>query len=213
MTEPLSGQRFRIPVISVSVLLALVVIISGAWIVFDQYHQPYSNALETAFEPLQKSDEADKALVANAILDNYHETRKNAARWSGIYWGFTFAAGIFSALAGLILKFEFFMKNDALKKDIASVLAVTAALLVTLSTSGDFQRKWQANRTAAAELEQLGYRYLASEKTDTRAYLSIIGQIAHQRHVSILGGTNNEQKQQSKNVKPTIQLAPTSQSE
>ena len=32
-----------------------------------------------------------------------------------------------------------------------------AALLITLSTTGDFQRKWQANRLAAAAMENVAY--------------------------------------------------------
>jgi hypothetical protein len=50
-----------------------------------------------------------------------------------------------------VLKLETLLGNEALKKDCAALLSVAAALLVTLSTSGDFQRKWQANRIAAAE--------------------------------------------------------------
>jgi len=89
---------------------------------------------------------ADESLIARAILDNYREARTNASRWIGIYWGCTFVAAGLSALAGLVLKFETFLKNDGVKKDVAATFSVCAALLITVSTSGDFQRKWQANR-------------------------------------------------------------------
>jgi hypothetical protein len=55
-------------------------------------------------------------------------------------------------------KLESILRNEAIKKDVAA--AVAAAILITISTSGDFQRKWQANRTAAAELERIGYDFL-----------------------------------------------------
>ena len=76
----------------------------------------------------------EQSLVARAILDNYLETRANAARWSGVYWGFTFAAAVLSALAGLILKLETMVKNEGVKKDVAAAFAVAAALLITIRT-------------------------------------------------------------------------------
>lgn len=49
-------------------------------------------------------------------------------------------------------------------------MAVGAALLITVSTSGDFQRKWQANRIAAAELERLGYLLLETGADQPKRY-------------------------------------------
>ena len=122
--------------------------------------------------------------MARAIRDNYLETRSNAARWSGIYWGFTFAAAALSALAGLILKFETIIRNDGIKKDIAAAFCIGAALLITISTSGDFQRKWQANRIAAAELERAGYELLEKDGADARSYLGAVGHILFRRHMA-----------------------------
>jgi len=67
------------------------------------------------------------------------------------------------------------------------LFSVTAAVLITISTSGDFQRKWQANRIAAAELERTGYELLEKDAADPRAYFSSIAQILHNRHVAIVG--------------------------
>lgn len=79
-------------------------------------------------------------------------------------------------------------------------MAVAAALLVTISTSGDFQRKWQANRTAAAELERAAYDFLENDGADARTYLGRISDSLHKRHMSILGTV-----EQSKGgtIKPT----------
>jgi hypothetical protein len=93
-------------------------------------------------------------------------------------------------LAGLVLKLESILKNEAVKKDVAAAFAVTAAVLITISTSGDFQRKWQANRTAAAELERLGYDFLATNGASPRSYLAAVGKILMTRHSAILGSTD-----------------------
>jgi hypothetical protein len=169
-------------------VLAIGVLIAGVWWFF-QYRAtwPRGEALSAALAPLIGAKDADQSLIASAILDNYLETRTNASRWSGIYWGFSFGAAGLSALAALILKLESFLRNEGVKKDVAAVLSVCAALLVTVSTSGDFHRKWQANRIAAAELERLGYQFLVQPDVKPRAYLSSVATILHTRHVAIVG--------------------------
>jgi hypothetical protein len=183
--SPLSS-RMRI-LIAVLALGALAV---GAWwFVQDQDMFPRGEALEVALRPLIEGPNADRSLVARAILDNYHETRANAARWSGVYWGCTFVAAVLSALAALVLKLETLIRNEGAKKDLAALFSVAAALLITISTSGDFQRKWQANRIAAAELEQTGYELLEQSGADARSYLAPVGKILLRRHMAIVGGT------------------------
>lgn len=174
-------------IIGVVILCALGL---GAWWLFqDRDIWARGDALGDALRPLIEKQNTDQSLVARAILDNYLETRSNAARWSGIYWGFTFAAAALSALAALILKSETILKNEGLKKDVAALFSVAAALLITISTSGDFQRKWQANRIAAAELERTGYELLEKDTVDVRSYLGSVGQILLRRHMAIVGGT------------------------
>lgn len=167
-------------------------LVGAGWIV--QQAWPRGAALATAVQPIVDGKNAEQALVAKAILDNYQETRQNASRWSGVYWGFTFTAAILSALAALVLKLESpLFKTEAAKKDVAALFSVTAALLITLSTSGDFQRKWQANRLAAAELERVGYEFLEKDGANARSYLAQIGQILERRHLSILGTSAKQQ--------------------
>ena len=169
-------------------VLAFGVLVAGVWWFFHYRSTwPRGEALCTALAPLIGGTNADASLTASAILDNYIETRTNASRWSGIYWGFSFGVVVLSVLAALILKLESFLKNEGVKKDIAAMLSVCAALLVTVSTSGDFHRKWQANRIAAAELERLGYQFLVQPDARPRAYLSSVATILHTRHVSIVG--------------------------
>ena len=180
-----SSSRLQIA-IAVLVLGALA---AGAWwFVHDQDMFPRGEALEVALRPLIDGPNLDQSLVARAIFDNYRETRANAARWSGVYWGCTFVAAALSALAALVLKLETLIRNEGAKKDLAALFSVAAALLITISTSGDFQRKWQANRIAAAELEQMGYELLEQNGADARSYLASVGKILLRRHMAIVGG-------------------------
>ena len=173
-------------------------LIGGAWWCYEHRDTwQRGEALGFAMKTVINGAEKDQSLVAHVILDSYEETRSNAARWSGIYWGFTFFAAIFSALAALVLKVETMIRNEAAKKDIAALLSVMAALLVTVSTSGDFQRKWQANRVAAAELERAGYRFLENNGAEPRAYLASVGDILLRRSLAIAGGSEKAEPKPS----------------
>ena len=173
-------------------VVVVSVVVGGVWFVLQAW--PRGAALATALQPVVDGKNTEQALVAKAILDNYHETRQNASSWSGVYWGFTFTAAILSALAALVLKLETpFFKTEAAKKDFAATASVAAALLIPLSTSGDFQRKWQANRIAAAELERAGYEFLEKDGANARSYLAQIGQILERRHLSIVGASGKPQ--------------------
>lgn len=188
------------------VLIAIGVLAVGAsCFLEDRDTLQGGEALGVALNTLIKEKpNSEQSLVARAILDNFHETRANAARWSGVYWGFTFAGAALSALAALVLKLETFIRSESAKKDIAAVLSVVAALLMTISTSGDFQRKWQANRIAAAELERTGYEFLEKNAADARSYLEQVGQILLRRHLAIVGGT--EQRKPSPEPPKSVPL-------
>lgn len=173
------------------VLIAAVAVVSLVavlwWFLTERAGWSRGEALGVALASLIEKPKTNESLVAQTILDNYIETRVIASRWSAVYWGFTFVAAALSALAGLILKFESIVKDQAVKKDIAALFSVVAAIMITVSTSGDFQRKWQANRIAAAELERIGYELLAKSGADSRPYLSSVAQIMHNRNVAIVG--------------------------
>jgi hypothetical protein len=171
-------------------IVVLVAIVGSAWWFLDDRDTwPRGEALGTALRPLVEGKNPEQALVARVIWENYLETRANASRWSGLYWGLSFAAAVFSALAAVVLKLETLVRSEAAKKDAAALLSVAAALLVTISTGGDFQRKWQANRIAAAELERTGYEFLERDGADARSYLAAVGQSLLRRHMAIVGGS------------------------
>ena len=188
----------------VFVLLLSSVIASVWWLLEDRDTWPRGEALGAALRPIVEGKNSEQALVARAIWDNYLETRSNASRWSGVYWGFTFVAAVLSALAAIILKLETIIKNEGAKKDLAAMLSIVAALLITISTSGDFQRKWQANRIAAAELERTGYEFLEKDGADARVYLAAVGQSLLRRHMAIVG-SSEQRKSPQEAIKPASQ--------
>ena len=186
-----NGIRLSTSVIGILVLILVAAVVSW-WVAESNNLWPRGQALMEALSSMISQEKTDQSIVARAILTNYVEIRGNASRWSGIYWGCTFVAALFSALAGLILKLESIPIEDKPRKDVSATLAVTAAILITISTSGDFQRKWQANRIAAAELERAGYAFLESGGTDPLPFHAIIGKTLHKRHMAIVGGSEEE---------------------
>ncbi len=126
--------------------------------------------------------------LGQVVLETYREYRANAARWSGVYFTCIFGSAFLSALAGLVLKLELLQAWPRFRNDLAATAAMLAALLITLSTAGDFQRKWQANRMAAAAMENLAYE-LVTLKTaaDLAAVVVEIQAINDARNKGIVG--------------------------
>lgn len=186
----ISARSIRIPIYVILIIGILIILVVSAVAI----SWPRTDALSASLQPLLNDPKSEQFQIARAILTNYKETRMNATLWSSVYWGFTFCAAIFSALAGFILKVESFCINrQERKKDIAAFLSVLAALLITISTGGDFQRKWQANRVAASELEQMGYQFLDNNTTEPGKYFLMIGNILHKRNLAITGNVDKPQ--------------------
>ena len=171
-------------------LVIVAVVFVAVW--EGAQHWPRSDALLAALQGLIDQKNTDQARVAKAILDNYREIRSDTTRWSGVYWSLTFGSAILSALAGFLLKVESVFKNAEWKKDVAAALSLVAALLITISTSGSFERKWQANRIAAAQLERTGYQLLQDKTGDPRRYFATIGDILYKRNLAIVGTTEDK---------------------
>lgn len=190
----------RACVITGSLVLAVVLVI-GYFVLTDV--ELRGAALESTLQPIAHGKDPDASVVAKAILGNHRETRQIAALWSGLYWGFSWLAAILSVLAGVVLKLESVdAKHDKIKKDIAAILSVSAALLVTISTGGDFQRKWHANRTAAAEIERIGYELVQHKGANARNYLADVRDSLQRRHAAILG--NDQRKSADESDKTAV---------
>lgn len=169
-------------------LICAILSVAVAIIYFSQTEGHLrGETIKALLEPVVKSEDIEKAMVAKAISGNYTETRQIAALWSGLYWGFAWTAAVLGALSGLILKLESIIPDEKIKKDIAALFTVTAAIMITVSTGGDFQRKWQANRAAAADIEHLGYEFISNQGEKPREYLGRLSDILMRRHMSILG--------------------------
>jgi len=127
-------SRRRIVIISVLVL-ASIMLITLAVRSFNAA-QPRGAAMED----LPKLFPPESKELGQVVIKTYHEYRGNAVRWSAAYFGCVFGSALFSALAGLLLKLEVLSSWPRLRNDLAASLALLAALLVTLSTTGDFQQ-------------------------------------------------------------------------
>ena len=186
--------------------LALVAIAIFTYVVAVKAgHQPRDVAFQSTLQSLAE-DPVSKVAVA-AIREAHEEARQNAIRWSGAYWSCIFLAAIMSALAGLILKLEWFIETEKLKKDLAAIFAVAAALLITISSSGDFEHKRHANRIAAADIEALGFRFVAAsaEERDPNTALLELSRILRTRHQEVADGgarTAGDQKESSQKEAP-----------
>lgn len=180
-------QRYAIIFLSAIVLAAVAIVyFSGTK---DHLR---GETLTVSLEQVIEGKDPEKAMAAKAILGNYEETRQIAALWSGLYWGFAWAAAVLGALSGLVLKLESLIADEKVKKDIAALFTVTAAIMITVSTGGDFQRKWQANRAAAADIEHLGYEFLGKRGENPGQYYEKLGEILLRRHMSILGTSERQ---------------------
>ena len=122
------------------------------------------------------------------VVKTYREYRGNSIRWSAAYFGCLFGSALLSAMAGLLLKLEVLGSHPKIRNDLAAAFATSAALLVTLSTTGDFQRKWQANRAAAAAMENLAFELVRpAATTNLDAILTRIQTINDARNRGIIG--------------------------
>jgi hypothetical protein len=183
------------PALAVVALLVIVAIAIGAW---QAYQAPRGSAVINALRQLLQdipADEKQTTLVGQVILESFREYRSNARNWSLVYFGCLFSSAALAALAGAILKLEYLIKNEPLKKDLAALLAMTSALLVTLASTGGFQQRWSANRLAAAKMEKVAYDFMTTDRKANLARISTqIQDISFARNAEIISNDNTETK-------------------
>ncbi|QLR72073.1 hypothetical protein HV337_05700 [Citrobacter freundii] len=75
-------RTIRMPIYAIVCIVGFIIAatITLSW--------PRTDSLGTALQPVLNEPGGDRFQIAKAILKNYEETRANAARWSGVYWGF-----------------------------------------------------------------------------------------------------------------------------
>jgi hypothetical protein len=103
--------------------------------------------------------------------------------WSFAHYSTLFVAGISSAVAAIIPQLQGF--NDVYQKDLASILAGLAALLIALNTTGGFGRKWQANRSSSSKISRLQNELIARDPTT--ADIDRLNQIEDEHSGAIAG--------------------------
>jgi hypothetical protein len=155
------------------------------------FEELLSHRSQALMDALASIGSGQRAPLASAIKKNFVEIRSAAVHWSAVNWTFTFGAAICSALAGLVIKLESpaFKAREAQRKDAAAILAMIAALLMSISTAGAFHDKWSANRQAAAHVERLGYEFIAAgDDVDVDKFWGQLGEILETRNMAISGG-------------------------
>lgn len=191
----------RVIVISAVSFLVLVV----AVVITPRIISPDTRGV--ALNDLPQMYPAKSKAVGQLVIKTYREYRANAAKWSGVYFTCIFGSAFLSAMAGLLLKLELLQRWPQLRNDLAATSAMLAALLITLSTVGDFQRKWQANRVAAAGMENLAYELLNAKTPQAlESAISEIQSINDARNRGIVGdqpgGRNIEKLHTSSAAQP-----------
>jgi hypothetical protein len=181
----------RVIVASAIVLL----VIAAAVIITPRIISPENRGV--ALNDLPQMFPAKSKGLGEIVIKTYREYRANATRWSGVYFTCIFGSAFLSAMAGLLLKMELLQRWPRLRNDVAAISAMLAALLITLSTVGDFQRKWQANRIAASEMENLAYEMLnvKSEQALEKA-ITEIQAINDARNRGIVGDRPSERRKE-----------------
>jgi hypothetical protein len=168
------------------VLTALIITVLAVLVVALPRILPADRGV--ALQDLPQFYPPESKALGVVVIKTYREYRGNAVRWSGVYFTCLFGSALLSALAGLVLKLEMLQAWPRLRNDFAATAAMIAALLVTLSTTGDFQRKWQANRIAAAAMENLAYKLVTvKSEADRHAIIDEIQSINDARNRGIVG--------------------------
>lgn len=167
-------------------VLAVVAVAAIAFIVWYTLRQPIAY-LGRGISPLEPLVPRNATALYSSALESYYQYRANAGRWSAVYFGCTFGAALFSAAAGVILKLDSLSKRETLRKDLAASLAAAAALLITLSTTGNFEAKWRANRLAASSMESVIYR-IAKPDTGRAKILDDMAEIHRRLNESVASG-------------------------
>jgi hypothetical protein len=172
--------------LKVGVPLFVAAIVFVSWRV---YYPPPVDAISVIAKKLPAT--ASGISLIELVNANYLEYGKNTRFWSFTYFSCVFGSAVLSAFAGVILKLEKIKLSDPAKKDIAASCAAAAALLVTLASTGNFQAKWQANRMAEMEMQNLAYE-LATTHASNDVVLAEIQRIVREQNLIVVGSSERE---------------------
>jgi hypothetical protein len=186
--HPAVGQRRLKPILW---LITSFIFVSLLWVFvprmmdfsLEASASPAVQVLETRTANMEEPTKTAAILVATT----FKQFRTASRMWSGVYNGFALSASALGLLAALVLKLDTLSAWDSLRKDAAAILAASGAVLAALSTTGDFQMKWQSNRAAAAEVEALAFSMLSTTPPETTEIIGRLREIARERHLKLIG--------------------------
>jgi hypothetical protein len=186
-SHPETPKRRLIPWV-----IALLLITAVALIVWKSLETPRGLGLLNTFPKLLLEVPKEEQMIGQIIFDSYKEYRDDARNWSAVYFGCLFFSAACAASAGFVIKLEFMLKNESLKKDVSALLAMLSALLITLSTTGGFHQRWWVNRLAAAKMEKLAYAFMTEDRNaNLDAFSKRIQAISYERNEQIVSSDSD----------------------
>lgn len=93
--------------------------------------------------------------LQRSIRDQEERFRTGKRRWNLWYYTSMYGAVLLSALSALVLKIGSTQIKGERQSDVAALLATFAAILGTVSSVGNFERRWSASRQARTEMQSL----------------------------------------------------------
>ncbi|MDN3546687.1 hypothetical protein QWZ02_19735 [Kinneretia asaccharophila] len=93
--------------------------------------------------------------LVRLITEQETRFRVGKSRWNFWYYGSMYGAVLFSATSALVLKLEMERLKGDWQTDAAALLATLAAILGTVSSTGNFERRWRTSRQAQATMQKL----------------------------------------------------------
>jgi len=177
----------------ISFFLMLIVIAAGAGYYAYRKSEAASRGaiVEHELPSLIAELRGRELIIARSIQESYKEYRDDTKYWSSGYYGLLVFAAALSALAGVTLKLSHFIPSDGIRNDVAAILAATSAVVITVTTTVDSQRKWQANRIAASDTEQIAIEFVTADQAERanslQHYSQRLQEIALARQREIVG--------------------------
>ena len=98
------------------------------------------------------NDELNK--IRDRVSRDHRSEKIWTKLWSFVHHSFLFGAAIISASAALVLQLEADIWGLGYK-NLGTVLAALAALVVVIAGAGGFRRKWRTNRLTRNRLNEL----------------------------------------------------------
>ncbi len=144
-------------------------------------------------QPMLQNSSLSASNLVTILGQNLKEYQCNGAWLSWCHFGSLFGSAVCSAAAALLLK-QHWIKNADVREDRAALAATIGALLVTLSTTGNFGRRWEGCRAAEFDVQNLVYQVLSQgSDVDAKGVLNQLQAINIAYNRTVMGPEPNPQ--------------------